>query len=192
MALYKYIRENWKKPKETIKELMKARISEWSRGPTLQRIKRPTRLDRARSLGYRAKKGFILVRYRIKRGGKTRPRLVGGRRSKNMRRNLVKNKNFQQMAEERTQRKFPNLEVLNSYPVGKDKTHYYFEIILVDPEAPEIKRDKNINWITQKQHRNRVFRGKTSAGRKSRGLRKKGKGVEKARPSKRSNKNRLN
>ena len=42
-----------------------------------------------------------------------------------------------------------------------------------------------VNWISLE--RNRVLRGKTSAGQKSRGLRNKGKGAEKIRPSRRAN-----
>jgi large subunit ribosomal protein L15e len=43
--------------------------------------------------------------------------------------------------------------------------------------------DPKIGWIAEKQHRSRVYRGLTSAGKKGRGLRWKGKGVEHARPS---------
>jgi len=49
-----------------------------------------------------------------------------------------------------------------------------------------IKSDPKINWICNKKHWHRVFRGKTSAGRKMRGLRKKGIGTEKVRPSRRA------
>jgi len=38
-----------------------------------------------------------------------------------------------------------------------------------------------------KKHHSRAFTGKTSAARKSRGMRGKGKGFEKARPSRRAN-----
>ena len=51
-----------------------------------------------------------------------------------------------------------------------------------------IKSDRKINWICDSTHKGRVFRGLTSAGRKSRGLRNKGKGAEKIRPSIRANK----
>jgi large subunit ribosomal protein L15e len=54
---------------------------------------------------------------------------------------------------------------------------------LVDPEHPVIKNDHRINWVCNKTHRDRVFRGLTAAGRKSRGLTKKGVGTEKIRPS---------
>jgi len=61
----------------------------------------------------------------------------------------------------------------------------WYEVILVDRSHPQILADKRINWIIVKK--GRVFRGLTSAGRKSRGLKKKGIGTEKIRPSLRAN-----
>ncbi len=54
MGMYKYIREAWKSPKETYVggDLLKVRMIKWRREPVVVRIDRPTRLDRARSLGY--------------------------------------------------------------------------------------------------------------------------------------------
>ena len=78
------------------------------------------------------------------------------------------------------------LSILNSYWVAQDVKYYCYEIILVDPCHPVIKSDKKINWICNKKHWKRVHQGKTSAGRKSRGLRHKGTGAEKLRPSKRA------
>jgi len=92
-------------------------------------------------------------------------------------------KNLQLIAEERVARKFPNLEVLNSYYVAEDGLQKWFEVILVDPSHPAIKNDPNINWICNKSNRRRVFRGLTSSGKKMRGLRHKGVGAEKVRPS---------
>src|SRR2546428_11796914 len=109
---------------------------------------------------------------------------MGGRHPK--RRGLVKitmAKSIQRIAEERTARHYPNLEVLNSYWVGEDGTHKYYEVILVDPQHPVIRNDPKINWICEPANRGRVFRGLTSAGKKGRGLLHKGKGAEKVRPS---------
>ena len=89
---------------------------------------------------------------------------------------------YQWVAEQRVQRKFRNLEVLNSYNIGKDGLYYFYEVILVDPSKPEIKNDRTISWITQKQNKNRVMRGLTSAAKKSRGLRSKSPNL-KVRPS---------
>jgi len=90
-------------------------------------------------------------------------------------------KSIKRIAEERVARKYPNLEVLNSYWVWEDGKFKFFEVILVDPNSPSIKNDARINWICEKQHTSRVFRGLTSEGKKTRGLRVKGKGSEKAR-----------
>jgi large subunit ribosomal protein L15e len=92
-------------------------------------------------------------------------------------------KNMQRIAEERASKKYPNLEVLNSYWVGGDGRHEWYEIIMVDPHHPVIMSDQKINWICDAEHKGRAYRGLTSAGRKGRGLRHKGKGAEKIRPS---------
>jgi large subunit ribosomal protein L15e len=83
-------------------------------------------------------------------------------------------KSLKLIAEERAARKFPNLEVLNSYWAWQDGLHKWFEVIMVDPNHPVIKADKNINWITKKTQHGRVFRGLTSAGKEIRGLHHKG------------------
>lgn len=184
MGVYKYIRNLWKKPKANLGSLYKEHLIEWRREPVTLRIERPTRLDRARSLGYKAKQGYVIVRQKVLRGGHRRPNITGGRRPKHNRQVMVLNKNYQQIAEERANKKFKNLEVLGSYYLAEDGKYYWYEIIMVDPESPSIKADKRISWIS-KSGRGRTFRGVTSAGRKSRGIRShKGKGAEKLRPSK--------
>ena len=188
MGMYKAVRELWKKPKENLGELYKERLIAWRRENSITKIERPTRLDRARSLGYKAKKGIILYRVRVKRGGRKRLQRKNGRRSKTQRRRKIVGMSYNWIAEQRAQRKFTNLEVLNSYFVAEDGLHRWFEVIMVDPYRPEIKTDKNLNWICFRKHTNRVLRGKTSAGRRSRGLHNKGMGTEKLRPSRRAKK----
>jgi large subunit ribosomal protein L15e len=192
MGLYKYLSKIWKKPKETNKEAYKAKLMKWRREPVTIRIERPTRIDRARTLGYKAKEGFIVIRQKVKRGGHRRPDIKGGRKPRRfgVRKNLKIS--YQVIAEQRAAKKHVNLEVLGSYWVGEDSHNYWYEIILVDPLHPVIRSDKHVNWISEKQHTKRVFRGLTSAGRKSRGLNNKGKGAEKIRPSLRANNKRGN
>lgn len=185
MGIYQYIRKAWKKPKEGLGELWYQRLIKWRREPTTLRIERPTRLDRARTLGYKAKPGFIIVRQRVNRGGRQNPQIRAGRRPKRFGRRKDLSISYQVVAEQRANKKYPNCEVLNSYWVGQDGTDYWYEIILVDRANPSIVADKNINWISAK--RGRVYRGLTSAGRKARGFRHKGKGTEKMRPSKTAN-----
>ena len=60
-------------------------------------------------------------------------------------------------------------------------------MILVDPNHQRIRNDPSINWIARSKHRRREARGLTSAGKKHRGLRKKGHLAHNARPSRRAN-----
>ena len=190
MGLYQAIRNLWKQPKANLGSLNKERLIQWRRDNAVTKIYRPTRLDRARSLGYKAKRGIVVARVRVKRGGRRREQIKKGRRSRTQRRKKVVGKSYQSVCEERAQKYFKNLEVLNSYYVNKDGIYIWYEVILIDPYRPEIKSDKNLNWICKRKHTNRVLRGKTSAGKRSRGLHSKGKGTEKIRPSRRSNQRR--
>jgi large subunit ribosomal protein L15e len=131
------------------------------------------------------------VRTRVRRGGLRKKRHQRGRKPKNTGvLKITMKKSIQRIAEERAGRKYPNLEVLNSYWVGEDGKHKFYEVILVDPQHPVILADPKIAWIANPSSTNRVYRGKTSAGRKGRGLRGKGKGHEKNRPSIRAKGNR--
>lgn len=186
MGYLKYVRKAWQKPKENMPELWRERLLKWRREPVTVRIDKPTRIDRARSLGYRAKPGFVIVRQRVNRGGRKREQFKSGRRSKAMRRMKIVSINYKQVAEQRAQKKFVNCEVLNSYWVCEDGKYAWYEIILVDRDHPQILADPQLKWVGKNQHRGRVFRGLTSAGKKSRGLRRKGKGAEKIRPGQRA------
>ncbi|HLC54078.1 MAG TPA: 50S ribosomal protein L15e [Candidatus Nanoarchaeia archaeon] len=167
-GMYHYIREAWKNPDNaTLKERMIA----WRRSDAAEVVDKPLRLDRARSLGYKAKRGFVVVRIRLLRGGRKRERAgVKGRKSRKQYARKILKMSYQWVAEIRAARKFPNLEVLNSYPLGKDGKHGFYEVIMVDPDKPEIKNDPNMKWIVQGANRKRAERGLTSAARKSRGL----------------------
>ena len=180
-----HLRQAWKEPN---KDLFKERMIEWRASDAIVKVDRPLRLDRARSLGYKAKKGILVVRVRLIRGGRTRKRAgVKGRKSRKQTIRKTLKMSYQWVAEIRAARKYLNLEVLNSYFVGKDGKHYYFEVILVDPDKPEIKNDRTLNWIISNKNRKRAERGLTSAAKKSRGLVRAGKSPNlKVRPSLRS------
>ena len=169
-GMYYYIQQAWKKPD---KKVLRERMIGWRSSNAVVKVDKPLRLDKARALGYKDKKGFIVARVRLKRGGHKRPRPNAGRRSKRLHTRKTLKMNYKWIAEQRVAKKYTNLEVLNSYPIGKDGIYYFFEVILIDPEKPEIKNDKTINWICKSSNRGRVFRGLTSSGKKSRGLRNK-------------------
>jgi len=169
-GMYHYIKQAWKKPDSKI--LMK-RMEGWRSEPAQVNVEKPLRLDRARALGYKDKKGFVIIRIKLKRGGHRRPRPVKGRRGARMHTRKNLSVSYKWIAEQRVALKHKNLEVLNSYEVGKDGINYFFEVICVDPERPEIKNDPTMSWITKGSNKNRVLRGLTSSAKKSRGLRSK-------------------
>lgn len=191
-GLYQHVRATWNRPKDALPYAYRRdRMAQWRRQPVNHRIERPTRLDAARRLGYKAKQGIVLVRTRVRRGGLRKSKVNMKRKPRNMGiRKITMAKNIQRIAEERVNRHFPNLEVLNSYWVGEDGKHKYYEIIMLDPHHPAIIADKDLGWIAPSNHkkgrgshRGRAYRGKTSAGKRGRGLHNKGKGAEKLRPS---------
>ena len=182
--MYDYVGEQWKKPDTSFKSPQQQRMVQWRKEENFIRVDKPLRIDRARSLGYKAKPGYVVVRSWVRRGSLRKPSIRSGRRpaasgiSK-----ITAGKSTQRIAEERTAKRFPNMEVLNSYWVGDDGKHHFYEVILVDPVHPAILKDPKINWISDVSNKRRVLRGKTSAGQKGRGLMYKGRGAEKVRPS---------
>jgi len=185
-GMYHYIREAWKKPDIKV---LRERMIDWRASEAIVQVEKPLRLDKARAIGYKDKKGFSVARIRLVRGGHKRSRPNKGRRSKRMHIRKVLKMSYKWIAEQRVARKYTNLEVLNSYKIGKDGIHYFYEVILVDPERPEIKNDDTINWICNSQNRKRPMKGLTSSGKTSRGLRNKHP-TSKVRPSVRAGKRR--
>ncbi|MEM4648013.1 MAG: 50S ribosomal protein L15e [Candidatus Pacearchaeota archaeon] len=163
-GVYHYLSQTWREGKFEI-DLIKLR-----KEPSLILLKRPTRIDKARRLGYKAKPGIYIARVKLKRGGHKRPRPRSGRKPSRLHTRKNLRMNYRWIAEQRAARK-TGLEVLNSYFLAKDGKYYWYEVILVDRENPAIKADKNLKWITSNKHKGRAFRGLTSAAKKARGLR---------------------
>ena len=113
--MYNHLRNLWKKPKQHFgKEAWKNWLVELRSRPAFERIERPTRLDRARALGYKAKQGIIVVRGSMPKGTTKDPKFTGGRRPKRYARRGTRSQSKQALIEKRAARKYPNLEVLNS------------------------------------------------------------------------------
>ncbi|MEC9354290.1 MAG: 50S ribosomal protein L15e, partial [Candidatus Thermoplasmatota archaeon] len=72
-SVYSHIGEMWNRPDDSIKALQRERLIAFRREKAVERIERPTRLDRARKLGFRAKQGFVMARTRIRRGSMRKP-----------------------------------------------------------------------------------------------------------------------
>jgi len=174
MGCYQYVQElHRKKQSDVMRFLLRVRVWEYRQLNVVHRASRPSRPDKARRLGYKAKQGYVIYRIRVRRGGRKRPVIKGATYGKptNQGVNQLKyQRSLQATAEERVGRRCANLRVLNSYWVNSDSVYKYFEVILVDPEHKAIRRDPRINWIVG--HKHREMRGLTSTGKKSRGLNK--------------------
>ena len=58
MGMYKYMSKLWKS--DEYKKIMKERLITWRKQPSIIKLERPTRLDKAHKMGYKAKQGFVL------------------------------------------------------------------------------------------------------------------------------------
>ncbi len=106
----------------------------WRKEPVVKRVPRPTRLDRARRLGYKAKHGILLVRVRVRRGGARKQRPSSGRRQKAMGvTKFSRAVSLQKIAESKANRPYPNLTVGGSYHLLSDGRNHWYEVILRDP-----------------------------------------------------------
>lgn len=124
---------------------LRERIVGWRKQNAITRIEKPSRIQRARRLGYKAKQGIIVVRMRVGTGGMRKQRPTGGRRPKHLGVLRIKaDDNMQKVAERRVLERFPNLKLLGSYFIYKDGLHYWYEIILADPSHPRIIQDKEL------------------------------------------------
>lgn len=88
----------------------------------IHRASRPSRPDKARRLGYKAKQGYVVYRVRVRRGGRKRMAHKGqvyGKPASQGISQLKFQRSLRSVAEERVGRKCPNLRVLNSYWVNQ-------------------------------------------------------------------------
>ena len=130
--------------KENSPEL-RDRVISWRKQDAVTRIEKPSRILRARRLGYKAKQVIIVVRMRVGTGGMRKKRPTGGRRPKHLGVTRIKAAvNMRQVAERRVLERYPNMSLLGSYFIYKDGMHYWYEVILADASHPRIKKDKEL------------------------------------------------
>jgi large subunit ribosomal protein L15e len=69
-----YVEELWrKKQSDVLRFLLRVRCWEYRNGSAITRCSRPTRPEKARHVGYKAKQGFVVYRVRVRRGDRKRP-----------------------------------------------------------------------------------------------------------------------
>jgi len=124
---------------------LRQRAVVWRNENAVTRVEKPSRIARARRLGYKAKQGIVVIRMRVGTGGMRKQRPRGGRRPKHLGVTKIKaDVSMKQVAERRVLERYPNMKLLGSYFLYKDGMHYWFEVILADPSHPRIAKDKEI------------------------------------------------
>lgn len=135
MALYKYVKESFEKGLKEKTPLMKERLVEWRKESSIERIERPTNLSRAREIGYKAKKEYVVARVKIDKGRRSRYKPDQGRKPAKRVKRVSPGMSLQRIAEGRVARRFSNMKVLGSYLVGEDGNKKYFEVVLYNPHS---------------------------------------------------------
>lgn len=62
-----------KKQSDVLRYLLRIRVWQYRQLTKMVRSPRPSRPDKARRLGFRAKQGYVIYRIRVRRGGRKRP-----------------------------------------------------------------------------------------------------------------------
>ena len=131
MGAFKYILKNEREIYKN-KERKAALLLELTKQPAIVRIEKPTRLAKAKTLGYSAKQGIIVVRARVGKGSFRRNRPVHARRPSKTALILNYKPSKLKIAEERVKRVYKNMKPLGGYFLADNGKYKWYEIILAD------------------------------------------------------------
>lgn len=138
---YSHMQTQWTSKNHDLQDWLRRVAVGWRKEPVVKRVPRPTRIDRARRLGYKAKQGVAVVRVRIRRGGARKPRPTSGRRQKSMgSARYTRGLSLQILAETRAKKPYPNMKVKGSYYLYSDGRTHWYEVILQDSYHPAQKQ----------------------------------------------------
>jgi len=161
-SFYSHIKEAWRSPgRGNSQQSYSGSANRSGDEGAIERIERPTRLDKARELGYKAKQGVVVARVSVRKGGSRKQRRHKGRpplEAAGCQPALAPQVDPAHLGGARLART-GNLRVLNSYWVGEDGSQKWHEVILVDPNHPAIENDGDLGWIASDDHK-----GARSAG----------------------------
>lgn len=133
MVKLKLTEESKDELKRAIDMINKERMVILRTSDAVEKLKKPSKISTARRLGYEEKPGIVIVRVRVPKGGRRKPRPRSGRRPKHLGVVLyTPGLSRRKIAEARASRKYPNMRVLGSYKVAEDGKHLWFEVVMRD------------------------------------------------------------
>ncbi len=115
MGAYKYLTELYtKKQSDVLQFVSRVRCWEYRQLAIIHRASRPSRPDKARRLGYKAKQGYLIYRIRVRKGNRKKPVPKGATYGKPVRQgvnHLKYQRGLKSTAEERVGKRCGNLRV---------------------------------------------------------------------------------
>jgi large subunit ribosomal protein L15e len=130
MAFYSRVQKSFETEYKEKSQVLKKRLEQWRTEATVQKIAKPTNLARARTLGYKAKKEFMVVRVCVSKGNRRRRQTDQGRKSGKQRKTMNPGVNLKWFADRKAQNTHKNMKVIGSYFVGEDGRKKWFEVVL--------------------------------------------------------------
>ncbi|OIO27400.1 hypothetical protein AUJ16_03620 [Candidatus Micrarchaeota archaeon CG1_02_60_51] len=130
MGLHEYAVKSFAESSRNRSDAYRKRVSAWRKGKTIQRVEKPLNPLRARELGYKAKKGFFVIRVRTKRGKRVRNSADLGRKPGKNRKRENPGKPWKWFAERKALRSHKNAELIGSYLAGEDGVYKFFEVLM--------------------------------------------------------------
>jgi len=101
--------------------------------PAVCRLDSPMNPSRARSLGYKAVPGYVVILSRVPRGGRRKPRPKSGRRPRHAGSVLfTPGLSRGEIAVGRARKKFDSMDVLGHHEVASDGKYHWYEVVMVD------------------------------------------------------------
>lgn len=133
MGAYKYMRKSFTSLYKARGLALRSRLAAWRSSFRVERVEKPTNVIRARQLGYKARKYFVIARVRVAKGKRTRPKYSLGRKPAKTVKYVSPAFDAAWRAEQKAAKKFRNLKVVGSYYVGEDGMHKYYEVVMFNP-----------------------------------------------------------
>ncbi|XP_045142181.1 60S ribosomal protein L15-like [Echinops telfairi] len=161
MNAHKYLQELWRRKESTVK-CFPLQVHFWQCHQLLMLhwVLHSAQANKACRLGCKAKQHYVIDRIHLRHGGQKCPGPKSATYGKPVHHALIQlkfSRSLQCVAEERAECHSGALRVLNSYWVGEDSMHKFFEVNFIDPCHKAIRRNPDTQWITKPLHKHKAI-----------------------------------
>ncbi|VVB70471.1 50S ribosomal protein L15e [uncultured archaeon] len=130
MGARKYIRKSFMKAMKTRTLEYKNRIISYrKKDAKIVKLDKPTNPVRAKTLGFKQSKSYVVYRLTVRKGMRARPKPDQGRKPGKSRKFKEPGFSWQDYAENTLLKKRNNLTIVGSYKVGEDGDTTFYEVL---------------------------------------------------------------